>query len=240
MVLQSVHMKTFFALAFSAVLLFAAGAAAQTAVVVHDPTKVSPAAKLTPAEQAVFNKALPAVRKKISEEACSESVDVSGVVQGSFTAAGAKQTLVFYQYCQTGNGFGFAGLVLIENGRVIGNFFADTGWTMEIVRVADLNGNGLDEFTLAYSGGMHQGHGGVGVDLMEFADGTPKGIGWYKSEEFDDTQASSAWKLTAKPGPVPVFYRQKFTSRDGNKWRAVGAATVFKLGKAISNFEAVK
>lgn len=222
-------------------LIFSLNSLGQTAiVVVHDPTKPAAKTKMTPAEETAFNRALVPVRRAIKSEVCSESVDVSGVVRGAFSRAEAVQTLVFYQYCQTGNGFGEAGLVLIENDKVIGNFIADAGWTIDIGRVADINKNGLDEFTLAYSGGLHQGQGGTGVDLMEFANGMPAGLGWYKSEEYNDTQVSSSWKLTAKAGPTPIYYRQKFTSRDGTKWRAVGAAAALKLGNAYSKFEAVK
>ena len=108
-------------------------------------------------------------------------------MNGAFTTAGPKQTLVFYQFCQTGNGLGWVGLVLIEDGKVIGNYISDGGWSANIGVVPDINQNGLNEFTLAYSGGMHQGQGGVGVDLMEFSGGHPKGIGWYKAEEYADT-----------------------------------------------------
>ena len=211
-------------------------------VVVHDPTKQAVATKMTPAEQALFERvALPRVRRIIKEEVCSEGIDISGVAHGAFSRTGAVQSLVFYQYCQTGNGFGQAGLVLMDEGKVVGNFIADAGWTIGVERVADINWNGIDEFTLAYSGGLHQGQGGAGVDLMEFTDGKPVGFGWYKSEEYGDTQASAAWKLTAKPGPTPLFYRQKFTSRDGNKWRAVSTTTAaIKLGTTLSKFEAVK
>lgn len=222
-------------------LVFSVNSLGQTGiVVVHDPTKPAAKTKMTPGEETAFDRALVPVRRAIKSEVCSESVDISGIVHGAFSRTDAVQTLVFYQYCQTGNGFGEAGLVLIENDNAIDNFIADAGWTLDIGRVADVNKNGLDEFTLAYSGGLHQGQGGAGVDLMEFANGMPAGLGWYKSEEYNDTQVSSSWKLTAKSGPTPVFYRQKFTSRDGTKWRAVGAASAFKLGSTYSKFEVVK
>ena len=225
----------------SAALLVLTVSATAQVVVVHDPTKNAPASKMTAAEQAVFeSNAISAVKKTISKDVCEPDVEVAGVARGAFSRPGSSQTLVFYQYCQTGNGFGEAGLVLIENGKVAGNFIADTGWTMTIERVADINRNGLDEFTLAYSGGLHQGQGGAGVDLMEFAHGIPVGLGWYQSESFADTQATTVWKLTAKPGAAPVYYRQKFLSGEGEKYRAIGAAAPFRLGKAISKFEAVR
>jgi hypothetical protein len=223
-------------------IAFAIGyAAAQGTVVVHDPTKDAAEVKLTTAEQALFDGAMPAVKRHVSSENCdTQTRDTAGVAHGAFTRAGAKQTLIFYQYCQTGNGLGWVGLVLVDGGKVVGNYIADSGWTIGIESIPDLNGNGLDEFTLAYGGGMHQGQGGVGVDLMEFAGGLPKGLGWYKAEEYADTQATSVWKLTAKPGKIPIFYKQKFFSGENEKYRARGGAVVTKLGAAYGKFEAIK
>jgi len=225
---------------FAAVLVFGLTAFGQGTVVVNDPTKEAVESKLSKADEAVFNSALPNVKRTVNSEICEESPEVAGFVAGAFTKPGAKQKLVFYQVCQTGNGFGWVGLVLIEGGMVVGNYVSETGWIVSIGTVPDINQNGLDEFTLAYSGGMHQGHGGVGVDLMEFSAGFPKGIGWYKAEEFGDTEAVSVWKLTAKPGPTPVFYKQKYFSGENQKYRKVGANAVTKLTKAIGTFKAVK
>jgi hypothetical protein len=213
----------------------------QAIIVVNDPTVKAPETKMTSAEEAIFKEqAVPAVRKAISSDTCQESVDVAGVAHGSFTRAGAKQSLVFYQYCQTGNAFGQVGLVLIENNKLIGNYISDSGWSTDIEPVPDIDQNGLDEFVLGFSGGMHQGQGGIGVDIMEFSNGIPKGIGWYKAEEYAETQATTVWKLTAKPGMTPVFYQQKYDSTENDKWRRVGVNTILKLGKPISTFTAVK
>ena len=212
----------------------------QGTVVVNDPTKTAVATKLSKTDEAIFNKALPHVRKQLTSDVCDESVEVAGVMHGAFSKTGAKQTLVFYQYCQTGNGLGQVGLVLIENAKVIGNYVSDGGWSVDIATVSDINQNGLDEFILSFSGGLHQGQGGIGVDLMEFSGNAPKGIGWYRAEEILDTESTSVWKLTAKPGRAPVFYRQKYAATGNNKWKVVGRSTKYTLGKAYSKFTEVK
>lgn len=230
-----------FAFAFSIFASCTVTAFSQGTVVVHDPTKETVEVKLSAADQALFDSALPAVKKSISTETCNaDSIEVVGVANGAFSKPASKQTLVFYQYCQTGNGFGWVGLVLIDGGKVVGNYISEAGWTAGINAVPDVNQNGLDEFALAYSGGMHQGQGGIGVDVMEFAGGIPKGIGWYKAEEFADTEAVAVWKLTAKPGAVPVFYKQKYFSGENSKYRKVGANGVAKLTKVNGKFTAVK
>src|SRR4030095_13415202 len=103
--------------------------------------------------------------------------------------------------------FGIVGLVLIENGKVVGRFASDGGWSINIGLVPEINQDGLNEVTLAYSASLHQGQGGVGVDIIEFSGGAPAGLGWYKSESFDNTEAPTAWGPTAKPGKTAIYYR---------------------------------
>ena len=211
----------------------------QGTVVVVDPTKTADEALLSKADEAVFNKALPAVRKHVAE-ACTEEVEISGIAHGAFSKPGAKQTIVFYQYCQTGNGLGWVGIVLMENGRVVGNFIDESGWSVDAGSLPDINQNGLDEFTLSYGGGMHQGQGGIGVDIMEFSNGIPKGIGWFQAEKFDDTQSTTVWKVTATPGKIPVYYKQKYFSGEDEKYRRIGAVAKLRLTEATSKFVVVK
>src|SRR5436189_3118241 len=183
------HIKMVLPLA--GILLLAASAWPQL-VVVNDPTVEAKAAKMTDAERKIFERdALPAVRKMMPADTCEESLEEAGVARGAFTAAGKRQSLIFYEYCQTGNGSGWNGLVLIEGDAVAGNFVSDGGWGEAIAAVPDIDQNGVLEFTLAYSGGLHQGSGGTGVDLMRFSDGVPVGIGWYKAEEFDESEATT-------------------------------------------------
>ncbi|CAN5420845.1 hypothetical protein BH10ACI3_BH10ACI3_29570 [soil metagenome] len=224
-----------------AVLVVAFSAFGQSRVVINDPTVTAEASKWSAADEALINSAaLPRITAKYEKEPCNVNLEPTGVIFGSFTKPNAKQTLAYFQICQTGNGLGMIGLVLIENGKVIGTFASDGGWSDDISLVPDINKNGLDEFTLAYSGGLHQGQGGIGVDLVEFTGGKLVGIGWYLAEKFEDTDAVTVWKLTAKPGPKPVFYKQRYDAKEKGKWRKVGADTVAKLGKAYSKFTVVK
>jgi hypothetical protein len=230
-------------LIFAAATLFATNAFSQKTVVVHDPTVKGSVDAITNGERSVFDKAMPAVRRLVPKAQCEEpEPEAAGVAHGSFTRAGAKQALIFYQYCQTGNGLGWVGLMLIENGKLAGSWVDESGWSLEIHTIPDINKNGLDEFALAYGGGMHQGQSGVGVDLMEFSGGAPKGLGWYQSEKIDESDTVTVWKLTARPGPSPVFYKQRFTSgdADGAGYVARGKAAVTKLGKAYGSFDKVK
>ena len=222
-------------------IAFSALAFGQKTVVVNDPTKTVKETKLSEEDSALIDRiVLPKITAKYQRDSCNVNLEPAGVIHGAFTRPNSKQTLVFFQICQTGNGFGVAGLALIENGKVIGTFGAEAGWTADIGLVPDINKNGVNEFVLAYSGGMHQGQGGIGVDLMEFSKDAPTGIGWYLAEKFEDTQAMTAWKLTAKPGRSPVYYRQKYNADESEKWHIAGKTSAFKLGKAYSKFSRVK
>lgn len=214
-------------------------------VVIHDPTlPVKDGVPEPPKSIAKIyeTKILPPVRKKLVSDSCADSPVYNGAVDGSFTKAGAKQTAVFYQFCETGNGLGWVGLSIIEKGKVIANFVQDSGWAFGIGKVADVNRNGFDEITLEFGGGMHQGEGGTGVSIYEFKDNKPIELGWYQSSKLTDTEATTSWVLTAKPGKKPVFYSQKYVLGRRDKWIRSGANKVYRLKKLDggNSFEKVK
>lgn len=230
------------ALVALATLAAAADAGAQVAVIVNDPTVEPPVSKLSQSEQDLFDRAvLPKVRKVLANEYCEEEVTVAGSVRGAFTRAGAQQMLVFYQFCQTGNGLGSVGVAVLENGKVAANLVsAESAWSVDARALPDVNQNGLDEFALYYSGGMHQGEGGTGVDIMEFSGARLKGIGWFQAESFSDSSPTAGYKVSVKPGARPVFTREKFLQNDAGKWRRSGRPAVFKLTAVYGTFEVVK
>ncbi|MBX3297831.1 MAG: hypothetical protein KF736_00040 [Acidobacteria bacterium] len=223
------------------VLAVSGSAAGQTTVGIYDPASKPKTVVMSMTERGVFlSMVLPAVRRSIRPELCEELIDEAGVIRGSFTRRDAKETLVFYQYCQTGNGFGWAGIAIIEGERIVGNWIAEAGWTVDVRLVPDIDGDGLDEVVLVYSGGMHQGSGGSGADILHFAGGKPVPFGWYKASEFAPSGPTAIWKLTARAGTAPAFYRQQFTSRDEKRWKAVGKPMLFKLAKTRTEYKSAK
>jgi hypothetical protein len=213
----------------------------QAAVVINDPTVEPAKIELSAVEQGLFDKnILPLARKKLASDICEESVDVTGRAQGSFTRAGARQTLIFYQFCQTGNGLGSIGVAIIDDGKVAANFVsAESGWSSFAATLPDINRNGLDEAALYYSGGMHQGAGGTGVDIVEFASGALRGIGWFQAEEFTETSPVMGYRVTVVPGKTPVMSREKYVQNAAGKWRKTGRIVPLKLEEAVSKFAAI-
>lgn len=222
--------------------MFAGAALAQGTVVVNDPNAPAAGARATAAEKALIEReVLPKARKYWADnDSCREEFGIAGDATGAFTKPKANQRLVFYQFCQTGNGFGNNGLVLFEGGRIVASYVSESGWALELRVLPDVDRNGLDEFLLYYSGGLHQGQGGTGVDVMEFSGSAVKGLGWFQAESFGEDGGDWTLKVTAKPGKTPVFYRQKYVSAPKNKWRPSGKSAVLKLGEAVSAFEELK
>lgn len=216
---------------------------AQKTLVIYDPTLelLDELPMLPDAEQELYEQGvLPKLKAKYQSESCSVDPELAGEVSGKFTKKGAIQKAAFYQVCQTGSGLGTVAIVIFENDKLVGIWGDESGWTMQINSIPDLNANGLDEFSLSYGGGMHQGQGGIGVDIMEFAGGKPRSIGWFQGEKIMDTETESAWKVTARTGKTPVFYRQKFVANSRGKLIKSGANAVFKLKKIENNFEEIR
>ncbi|MEP7075076.1 MAG: hypothetical protein ABI878_04635 [Acidobacteriota bacterium] len=224
------------------ILVCSLSAFAQRTVVIYQPNEKTVTAVLSATEQKLMDKGvLPKVRKKLISDACSESVDISAIMHGAFNRAAAAQTLVFYQFCQTGNGLGSTGIAVFEGGKVVGNYIStESGWTMDAKTLPDINQNGVDEIALFYSGGMHQGSGGIGVDIMEFSGRMLKGIGWFQAQSFTET-TDVEYKVTAKSAIKPLFFREKWSSPDdGKPYRKVGNTLPLKLKAVFGSFEELK
>lgn len=214
---------------------------AQTTVVINDPTKnENPAAANAAEENLVKRQVLPKARNLWSNDVCTEEFEIMGAARGAFSKPNADQTLIFYQFCQTGNGFGNNGLVLVENGKIVGSYISEGGWALNLKSLPDINQNGLNEFALYYSGGMHQGQGGTGVDLMEFSAAGIKGLGWFQADSFGEETGDFGYKVTVKPGKTPIFYREKYISPAENKWRKSGKIAPFKLEEVSGKFTVLK
>ena len=221
---------------------------AQRRIVINDPTTADPNAiddnkyTLSAEEKAVMDKSvLPKARVRLKESCDEEFVSISGVHHGAFTKAGSDQTMIFYQFCQTGNGLGTAGVAILDNGKLAAGFVApQAGWTVDSAILPDINDNGLDEIALYYSGGMHQGEGGTGVDVFEYSAGKLKGIGWFQSDGFTETGPVFGYKVTVIPGKTPTFSRQKYLQNAAGKWRVSGKATPLKLTEVIGPYEALR
>lgn len=233
--------KTYF-FTFLTTIILSAIAFGQQQLVINNPSdEETPKLISTATESLIKRQVLPKARKHYAaNDACDEDFVIMGEVKGAFTKANSNQTLVFYQFCQTGNGFGNNGLVLIENGKVTRNYVSEGGWALNLRSLPDVNQNGLNEFLVYYSGGIHQGASGTGADIMEFSAGGLKGLGWFQADSFNDEDENFAYKVSVKPGKTPIFYREKYISTADEKWRKSGKSAKFALGKTYGKFSVLK
>lgn len=199
-------------------------------VVVVDPTKISKEAAATAADEKFVKNLLPKVRKIWTKEACEEEFSITGVATGAFTKKKVVQKAFLYEFCRTGNGFAFDGIVIAESGRLVAHFIYEGAWTGGLTKLPDINGNGLDELFITNFGGMHQGVSAVGIDVIEFSGASFREIGAMQIGMDDDggvegdgeTPNTFSYKITVKSGATPVFYREKFVQNDKNAWLKVG------------------
>lgn len=214
------------------VLTFVIFSFGQNTFVITDPLKDQGKLEIDSSiERLIKKQVFPTVKSHWKEDYCpSGSEELAGVVKGAFTKSGSTQTLILYQYCQTGNGLGNNILVLFEDGKIIKTFGEESGWAITLRQLPDINQNGIDEFSITYGGGMHQGQGGTGIDILEFVNGKPKVLGWLQESAFSEDDEYS-YKVWVKKGKIPVFYREKYVTGSNDKLRKVGKATTFKLKK---------
>lgn len=223
------------------ILLSVTAVFGQQTIVLNDPLIEDKLMSISAANESLIKRqVLPKARKYWTKDGvCEEDFAFTGAANGSFSKPNAKQTLVFYQFCQTGNGFGNNGLVLLEDGKIVASYISEAGWALNLKSMPDVNQNGLDEFLVYYSGGLHQGGGGTGADVMEFSGMNVKAIGWLQASTFTEDD-SFAYKVFVKPGKSPIFYREKYVSIGENKWKKSGKLAKIALEKPFGKFTVLK
>lgn len=224
-------------------LVFAASPViAQKTLIIHDPTiqLMDEVPALPDDEASVYDEVvLPKLKAKYNAEGCSVDPELLGEVSGSFTKKGVVQKAALYQVCVTGNGLGIVAVVIFEDAKLVGIWGENSGWAIRINTISDLNSNGIDELALSFGGGLHQGKGGVGVEIIEFDNLKPQILGWFQAEQSMDGTPESAWKVSVKTGKAPAFYRQRYKANRQGKLIKFGVNAVFKLTKVENNFEPI-
>lgn len=212
---------------------------AQATVVVYDPSKPESETNFSDAEaEALKNEIDPLLKKVVAADVCSGDFQITNAAEGAFTRRSAKQKAFLYEYCQNGNGFSYGGVAVTENGKIVSNYYFNGGWQMDFWSLPDINGNGLNEMAIHWSGGMHQGQIGTAIIVLENSLGRLAEIGGTQASwsECDGDNSSLkcgySWKVTAKRAAKPVFYHQKMVGGEGQKWRTVGKSSADKFKKS--------
>ena len=225
---------------------------AQGPVVLYDPGAQVPETKVTEAEENfVRGKLLSGANARWNaDESCSVDLNIIGIVDGSFTKAGAKQRAIVYELCQTGNGFANNAIAVVQDDRVVAHFTAAGGWNLETRKVPDINQNGRDEIVIETGGGMHQGYTGSSITILELTESAVTELGTFLAFTNEcktpvaDKYCDRSFKITARTGPSPSFYSQEYLNRGSEmkpRWTASGKAAPAKpIGDLNMKYEAVK
>jgi len=184
--------------------------------------------------QVVRRFALPKARRFWRGNAgCDESFEVIGVASGSFTKTNTEQRAVLYRFCVTGHNFASNGIAIIEGGSMVAHIVYDGGEDYSIGALPDINGNGLSEIILG-DGSTNQGYTTSVAILIE---ATPRVVKrWGIADVYEDNCGTmdecemTAYKISVKPGPTPIFYREAYKKRN-ERWTKAGNATRYALRK---------
>lgn len=239
-------MKTVSCLSLVLILFLHLGArsvGAQNLIAVSDGRAEAGSSRPTNAEvQLLRRQALPKARQLWrGNDVCTESFEVIDAASGSFTKTNAAQRAVLYRFCVTGHDFANNGIAIIEGGKIVAHVLYEGGENNSLKAVADINSNGLSEIVLG-DGSTHQGYTNVAAIVIEIAPSGVKKFGIADVYE-DDCGAQErcktlAYKLSAKPGAVPAFYRETYRKR-GARWIRAASAVPYALRKDESSYQLV-
>ncbi len=107
-------------------------------------------------------------------------------------------------------------------------------WDNSIYALPDLNGNGLAELMISV-GGTNQGETWGVISIIEFTGKTIIRLGQTETMSdrcgVSDNESSDAYVIFARPGKIPVFYRETFTEscKRNARWRKSAALKTVSL-----------
>jgi hypothetical protein len=169
---------------------------------------------------------------------CNEGFEVIDVATGSFTKAKTEQRAVLYRFCVTGHNFANNGIAIIEGGSMVAHIVYEGGEDYSIGALPDINGNGLSEIILG-DGSTNQGYTTMVAILIE---ASPAGVKkWGIADVYEDNCGTmercemTAYKISVKPGPAPIFYREAYKKRN-ERWTRAGKATRYALRKLEGSY----
>ena len=148
-----------------------------------------------------------------------DRIILSGV-EGSFTRPHAKQKAILYQYCMTGHNFADNGIVVFEGDHVTAHIVYQGGWDSAILSLPDIDGSGQSPI-LILGGGTNMGETWQTASMIELSEKGVRNFGHTETyhddcgvaETGDPEGKATDYKLFARKGTSPVFYRESLTAK---------------------------
>lgn len=161
------------------------------------------------------------------EKSCDAAFEIKSVCDGAFTKAGSKQSAFLYSWCETGHALGMGGIAIMEKGKLVAHFGYEAGGEYDIARLADLDGDGMDEIAIV-AGSTNQGYTISGIAILGIHSGAVKKFGRFEiyndnSGAVEKNAQTFTWSITSDiPSKSPTFLKQKF-KQVGKNWVKSGA-----------------
>ena len=162
-------------------------------------------------------------------------------LEGSFTRPHAKQKAILYQYCMTGHNFADNGIVVFEGDHVTAHIVYKDGWDSALLSLPEIDGSGQSPI-LILGGGTNIGETWQTASMIELSEKGVKNFGLTETyhddcglaETGDSGRNATAYKLFARKGTSPVFYRESLTGEcaQPTKWVKSGALEQITLDDA--------
>ncbi len=182
--------------------------------IIFDGRSDAPTRKISDAESNSVQVAVtPGAKKKWKDY--EAAFEIKSSCEGAFTQKGAKQIAYVYSWCETGHSLGISGIAIMEKEKLVAHFGWDGGGEYDVVRLPDINGDGLDELAIV-AGSTNQGYTVSSIAIVGVQAGALKKFGRFQT--YDDNSGAVeknpmtvAWCITADlPAPKPIFTQQKF------------------------------
>ena len=169
-----------------------------------------------------------------SAEECgpNDSFRIGDSVDGSFTSANANSRVYLYSDCYKSGKKRIQGIIALANEQRTAHFAYLNASDVKLVKVSDLDGNGLDELGI-YSHRKIAGGYWTSIRIMELG---PKGIKKFGSFELENEKdILIAFKLYAENGDPPRFYASSLRT-DGKSWKVTEPEKEIKLGEDTASY----
>ena len=185
--------------------------------------------KISAAESKSVEAAVSPGAKRQWKDTCDAAFEIRSVCDGAFTKPGSRQSAFLYSWCETGHALGVGGIAIMENGKMVAHFGYDAGGEYDIARVADLDGDKMDDIAIV-GGSTNQGYTISSIAIIGINNGAVKKFGRFEVYNDDsgvDEKVSHtyAWTISSEiQTKSPIFYKQKF-KQTGKNWVKSGSLT---------------
>jgi hypothetical protein len=187
--------------------------------------------KISPGEDKVLKEKILPEAEKVWKGKHEGDVKVLATAEGSFTARGAKQRLIYYLFCDAAPVYVY-GLVVMQNAKPVAHFCFEYGYSDNVYALPVISDTGLNSVGLQ-GRSMHQGFKHASLAIRELSPKKVKKFGcvetWYDNLGAAlPKQDIFAYKIFGRPGKSSALQVEKYRCAK-SRWHSVGKRTAVKF-----------